>query len=160
MYIRDTMRIRAASADDIPWLVGELRAFASEYPVPLPIAGDDAYLAGVLGHLIAEGQYVAVAERDGRPVGTIAGALHPHPFNPGLHMVGEYFWWVVPEERGSRAGLLLLRGLEAFAAEHGVPLVLTTEATSAIADRTLLRRGYTLAERQWVRLPAYNEVLA
>lgn len=150
------MRIRPASADDIPWLVGELRAFASEYPVPLPVAGPDDYLAGILDRLLLTG-YVAIAEReDGTRVGCIGAALHSHPFNPGLHMVGEYFWWVVPEYRQGGAGLLLLAGLEAYAEANAVPLVLTTEATTTMPDGVLLSRGYALAERQWVRLAPIN----
>lgn len=150
------MRVRLAGFADVPWLLHELRAFASAYPVQsarFPVVGSDAHAEALVGHLIRT-QYVAVAEReDGQLVGLVAGVLQPHPFNPDLTIAAELWWWVTPPARGSRAGLLLLADLERWAAEADAPLVLTTEATTAVTDRHLLRRGYVPVERQWLRVP-------
>lgn len=147
------MRVRAGTLADVPWLCEQLRAFASCYPVRLPIYGEDAYVESLVGTLIRE-QYLSVAEDEsGNAVGLIAGLYQSHPFNPDLKLVSELWWWVVPEARGSRAGSLLLRDLERWADEMNAPLALTLEANTALSDDTLARRGYVPVERQFLRLP-------
>lgn len=105
-----------------------------------------------MGTLIRE-QFVAVAEdRDGRPVGLIAGVCGPHPLNPDLTIATELAWWVCPPDRGTRAGLELLNAFDAWADARRAHLVnMTLEVGSAVADRTLTRRGYALTERQFLR---------
>ena len=145
--------VRRAGPDDVPWLLTQLRAFASAYPIPLPIYGSDAHAEVLLGTLM-EHQYLAIAARpDGTRTGLIAGCRVQHPFNPDLWMVSELWWWVTPEDRGSSAGLKLLASLEAWADEQAMPFALTTEATTALNDRHLAKRGYVPVERQFIRLP-------
>lgn len=147
------MRVRAGTLADVPWLCEQLRAFASGYPVPLPIYGEDAHVEALVGTLIRE-QYLAVAEtEDGQSVGLIAGLYQSHPFNPDLRIVTELWWWVTPEARGSRAGAMLLKSLESWADEMNAPMALTLESNSALSDDTLARRGYVPVERQFIRMP-------
>lgn len=144
-----TLVVRRATSDDIPWLVQELRAFATWNGVGL--FGDVAYAEGLLAHLI-DTQFVAIATDNGTPVGLIAGTVSPHPFNPDLSMATELWWWVTPVERGTRAGAMLLTAFDEWADDSGADLVsFTLEADSPVRDRTLERRGYRLMEKQFVR---------
>ena len=147
------MQIRRGVDADIPWLLTQLRVFASHYPVALPIVGTDSYSETLLGTLMRD-QYLSVATLDdGTPVGLIAGALVAHPYNPELLIVSELWWWVTPEARGSRAGMMLLADLERWADAHDAPLSLTMETNTALNDRHLTKRGYVPVERQFIRLP-------
>jgi hypothetical protein len=111
--------------------------------------GSDAHAEAVLGQLI-DTQYVAVADADGSPVGFIAGAVVPHPFNPDIRIATELFWWVVPPARGSRAGLALLDAYDTWATDAADLKAMTLEAHSPVNPRTLLKRGYQLAESQYI----------
>lgn len=112
--------------------------------------GEDAYAEVFLGTLIGTG-YCTVVEWQGEPVGVIAGMLAPHPFNPDLTVATELWWWVTPEHRGSRAGLLLLDDFDAWANANAELVNMTLEAGSPIGDKVLLKRGYQLAEHQYLR---------
>lgn len=105
-----------------------------------------------MGDLI-RGQCVRLATLpDGTPVGLIAGMLAPHPFNPGLRLASELFWFVAPEYRGSRAGLLLLLAFDSWAEQEGAHAVhMALEAGSPVNDRFLTKRGYRKAEVHYLR---------
>lgn len=143
------MRVRKAVPADVPWLLGQLREFASHHPIGPRIMGTDANAEALLDHLMAT-QFVSVAEADGTPVGLIAGAVSPHPFNPELLVASELWWFVAPAYRGSRAGLALLDAYEAWATENADIRGMTLEANSPVNPRVLLKRGYQLAESQYV----------
>ena len=105
----------------------------------------------LVGTLIRE-QFVAIAEEDGQPVGLIAGVCQPHALNPDLTIATELAWWVVPPKRGTRAGLLLLEHFDTWASGTGAHLVnMTLEVGSPVSDRCLTKRGYAMAERQYLR---------
>lgn len=150
-----TMRIRQAGRADVPWLLAQLRLFAASYPVSLPLYGGDAHATLLLESMLDNdgADLLMIAERDdARPVGCIGASILATPYNPECLVAVEKWWWVSPADRGSRAGLMLLAVFEGWADLAGVAAVVTTEATSAISDRHLTRRGYTLAEKQWIRL--------
>ena len=143
------VRVRRAVPGDIPWLVTQLREFAALHPIGARIMGSDSHAEAILAHLI-DTQFVAVAEADGTPVGLIAGAVAPHPFNPDLAMATELWWWVVPPARNTRAGLALLDAYDTWADTVADLKGMTLEASSPVNPRTLLKRGYQLAEYQYI----------
>jgi hypothetical protein len=145
------MVVRAAEPGDAAWLCEQLRAFATEYPTRRSIWPSDDYAEALVGTLIRT-QFVAIAEEDGQPIGLIAGICQPHALNPDLTIATELAWWVVPPKRGTRAGLLLLDTFDTWATSAGAHLVnMTLEVGSPVSDRCLTRRGYALAERQYLR---------
>lgn len=111
--------------------------------------GDDQHCEALLAHLM-ETQFIAIADADGAPVGLIAGALAPHPFNPDLVIATELWWWVNPPDRGTRAGLMLLEAYDEWANANADIKGMTLEAGSPVNPRTLEKRGYALAEHQYV----------
>lgn len=145
------VQVRRATPEDVPWLLTQLRDFAAAYPARLRVMGADDFAEDYLGVLIRE-QYVAIAERDGQPVGLIAGVCAPHPMNPDLMLATELFWFVPLAHRGTRAGLLLLNDFESWVGEAGADCVnFTLEAGSPVNARILEKRGYVLAETQYLR---------
>jgi hypothetical protein len=111
--------------------------------------GTDQHAETLLAHLM-DTQLVLVADSDGDPVGLIAGAIAPHPFNPELLIATELAWWVVPPSRHTRAGLALLDAYDEWANAHADIKGMTLEANSPVNPRTLLKRGYVLAESQYL----------
>lgn len=143
--------VRRATETDVAWLLVQLRDFAASYPTRRTVWPTDDYAEALVGTLIRT-QFVAVAEEDGQPVGLIAGVCQPHALNPDLTIATELAWWVVPPKRGTRAGLLLLDAFDAWANESKAHLVnMTIEVGSPVSDRCLTRRGYAMAERQYLR---------
>lgn len=146
------MLVRRAAPSDVPWLCDALRAFAADYPAPIALYQDEAHSAGLIGHLIDQ-QFVALAihATDG-PVGLIAGVCEPHPFNPGLLVATELWWWVQPAARGTSAGGRLFAAFEAWATEQQAgAIAVTLESNSPLADEAMTRRGYLPVERQFLR---------
>jgi hypothetical protein len=90
-----------------------------------------------------------IAERDG-PVGFVSGMLAAHPYNPALTVLTEMFWWVAPEARGSRAGLLLLDAFLAYGERNADWIIFTLEHHSPVNERTLTKRGFHLHERSYL----------
>ena len=78
--------------------------------------------------------------------GAIAGMLVPNLFNPKYVSLVELFWYVLPEYRTGRAGLLLLRALEDRANELGVDLTLSILPHSEVEINTLERMGFVFEE--------------
>lgn len=145
------MRIRRAGIEDVPWVCAQLRDFADSAPLLRKLYGSQEHAEVVVGNLVRD-HYMAIAERDGAPVGFIAGMLAPHPFNPDLLFAAEVFWWVTLPHRGSRAGAMLFNDFDRWADNSGAHLVgMTREASSPISERAYLRRGYQPAEQQYVR---------
>jgi hypothetical protein len=134
--------------DDIPWLLAQLRVF-DEF-AGLDLMPDDETATGILLSLLAFHPFF-VAEQSGERIGFIAGALHPHPYNPRVIQLTETFWWVDERYRGGRAGLALLDAFDAFGDAHAHQMVMTREVNSPINDRVLVRRGYRLHEMSYLR---------
>lgn len=110
------MKIKIAGPDDVPVLMDmaweSFRAFA-------PVPGDRDLFAGMLTSLATFGGYVRIAEREGQPVGFLAGLVTP--FKPWANekCAMEVLFFVAPEHRTSRAAVLLLKDFEAWAKSKG-----------------------------------------
>jgi hypothetical protein len=145
------MTIRPAVAADVPWLVDQLRSFAAFFGTRLSLFPEDpAQAAGVVGALVLRGPFFIAEDTSGAPVGFIAGVLDAHPFNPGITVLTELFWWVRPAARGSSAGARLLEAFTAFGRAHADWIVMALEAQSPVHPETLERRGYQPRERSFL----------
>lgn len=147
--IAASFAIRQATPDDLDWLLGELAAFDRFVGATKSLMPDPETARETLSQMIV-GQPFFVAERDGERAGFIAGVLHPHPFNPGLTMLTETFWWVVPAYRGGSTGARLLHAFEAFGQQFADWIVMSLEAESPVAPSSLTRRGYRPQETSYL----------
>lgn len=148
MSLNRAVTVRYAKSDDFPWVLSELKRFAEEAGEEHLFPSDSEFAMGFLSGLAGKHVFL-VAEGDER-MGFIAGALTPHYFNPNVTSLAEVFWWVSPEHRNSRAGLLLLTEYIRQGKARADIVCLTLKANSPVRETTLKRRGFQLSERNFV----------
>lgn len=88
-----------------------------------------------------------VAFKEDIPVGALGSLLLPNVFNPELASLAEVFWYVLPEYRRGRAGLLLLDVFDECGKQRAYDSTLSLLDSSEVNDKTLARRGFYLAEK-------------
>jgi len=143
--------IRRATANDLDWIVSELKKFAHFYQSnQFLVAEDSDYVRSNLLNMFNQHLFL-VAEKDGVGlVGLIAGLYVRHFFNPNIRLLSETFWWVPEEHRGSRAGLMLLEAFTEWGKENADWITFALEENSPVKDKCLLNRGYRLQERSYL----------
>lgn len=144
------MHVRPATSDDVIWLVDQMRAFDQFFGATRSLFPDVPQAIEIVEQLVAQHPFW-VAESAKGLVGFIAGALTPHPYNPSITVLSELFWWVDEQERGSRAGALLLAAFITFGEQHADWIVMTLEEASPVNPATLERRGFKPYERSYLR---------
>lgn len=113
------VRVRQAEPDDLDDLIRMARAFHAASCYAATVQMDPRSFAETVAGMATGGGVVLVAERFGKACGMAAAITYPHWFNKD-HLSGqEVFWWVDPEARGTRAGFMLMKGLEQWAREAG-----------------------------------------
>lgn len=142
--------VRAALHEDKPWILDQLQAFSQFFDSARPLFPTMEYADSLLSVLI-ETQLFLVSRDENGLTGFIAGFIAHHPLNPDITVLNELFWWVKPECRGSRAGLLLLRAYEDYGKQHAHWIVMTLEADSPVHPDTLIRRGFRPKETTFLK---------
>lgn len=146
-----TITVRPATGEDIPWMLDQLKAFDDFNDFPVQLFPEELKAIQVLDEIIAK-HPVFVAEQDAELLGFIAGVLTPHFFNQDVMVMTELLWWVQPEHRGTRAGLLLLNAFEDCGEREADVLIMTLEHKSPVNPKTLTRRGYLPCEHSYAKL--------
>lgn len=143
--------IRRANLSDVPWLLEQLRQFDRFFGGKKSLFPDDPEVATAIVGGLVETQPFFISESKGTPIGFIAGALAPHPYNPSLLVLAELFWWVSPEFRGSLSGARLLAHFIEHGEQNADWIQLTLEAKSPVSEQSLLKQGFQLYERSYLR---------
>jgi predicted N-acetyltransferase YhbS len=144
-----TTTIRPATSDDLPWLIEQVREFAKFNNTKFFIfPSEEKARAGLIRMM--EGHFMRIAEKDGKSVGFIAAWWVMHPYNDELPLLSETFWWVAPEHRQGRAGLMLLDEFVAFAKEHVKWATFSLLENSPVNERVLLKRGFRKHETAYL----------
>ena len=99
-----------------------------------------------LAYQVADAGTAFVARCNGEPVGALGALLVPNIYNPEIRTMAECFWYVLPEHRESRAGLLLLNEFDRVASEQADEATMSLLGTSPVNLKTYEKRGFTLAE--------------
>lgn len=141
--------VRRATREDLPWVLGELEKFSGLVASRIPLYNAENAPA-IAGDLIDKHIFF-VAESQGRPLGFIVGALMPHFLNHAIRHLGEIFWWVSEEYRGTRAGGLLLRAFDEFGEGNADWVTMSLFEVSPIDDACLTARGYKKFESSYLR---------
>jgi len=100
------------------------------------------------------GAVVWLAIEDGEAVGMIGGMVYPMYFNQNHLHAQEFFWWVKPERRNSRAGLRLIDAFEQWAIKQGAATIqmgTVDKASPKSLVRLYEKRGYIPAENSFIR---------
>jgi hypothetical protein len=139
------MNVEVLTEADMQWFVetAAVNMLRDEVQREELIDVDTLYKLAQMG---LETQTAFVAKVDGVCVGAIGGLLLPNIFNPRLSTLAEVFWYVLPEHRQSRAGLLLLNAFTARGVEVADETTLCLLGSSEIKMKTLEKRGFYLGE--------------
>jgi GNAT superfamily N-acetyltransferase len=92
-----------------------------------------------------------VVEKDGEIIGSVCACLTEY-FFCSEKMTSDYWWYVKPEHRGSRAGIMLLKEYVAWAQAYGAREVMLSTSTGIDMEKTadiLERIGF---ERSGIQL--------
>lgn len=88
-----------------------------------------------------------IAEKDGEPVGVLGAFITENLFNPDIKVLSEIFWYVLPEYRQTRAGILLFKLFDVTAKQIANEATLSILiASSEINIDSLEKRGFKLNE--------------
>lgn len=88
-----------------------------------------------------------VVTKAGEPVGALGALLVPNIYNHSFITLAELFWYVLPEHRNGRAGILLLDAFDQHADLHADDATLSLLPSSEV--RSLDRRGFKLCEKAY-----------
>lgn len=157
-----SLLVRLANISDIEWLKSELKKFDEFSGSKLPLSGgSDEHKNNLLTNLITNHvllvcdkltESTGLGDPAGMPVGLICGMFHRHAFNPEIKVLTEYFWWVQPEYRNTRAGLLLFNEFDRIGKESGCDWVtFSLLPNSPVKKEFLEKKGYNLSEYAFLK---------
>lgn len=157
-----TLVVRPAKITDIDWLLSQLKQFAAFNKTELSLFGgppetQHQTLSNLIRNhvlLICEKQpEVQLEDPDPAwmPVGLICGALHRHMFNPEIRCLTEYFWWVDPDHRNSRAGQLLFKEFDLYGKELADWVTFSLLENSPDFSGYLEKNGFRLIEKSYLK---------
>jgi len=142
--------VREARPDDLDWLIAQLREFSQFFGSRIPLFQDEAFARTTLAAFIA-GHFVRIAEQANcGPVGFIAGGVGRHWMNPEIRTLAEAFWWVAPQHRRSRAGVVLLNEFVDWGRKNVDWIEFALEDNSPVKPETLLKRGFRFKEHNYL----------
>lgn len=145
------MWIRDAKVDDIDWLMEQVRDFAKFYGTKANMAGNEEYGRKYLKHLMGYHFFKIAETQSGVRAGFIVGLISKHHFNPDLEVMTELLWWVPENLRHTGAGKKLFDAFMEYG-ENNVNLIsFTLEDNTPLEDEFLLKRGFRLKERAFIK---------
>ena len=144
-----TVVIRPAVPADLDWLIIQLKAFATFNKTKyFQFGSDEEVRSGITAMMNAH--FMRIAERDGERLGFVSAWWVTHPYNKGIPLLAETFWWVDPIYRGSSAGIRLLDAFVEFAREHVRWATFSLLTESPVNERVLLKRGFRKHETAYL----------
>ena len=143
------MKIRDAHLHDVEWLLSACCVFAAEHNMRFWFPDPDTGRR-LLREWIG-GQFVIVAHEGNARAGFLLAFGGPMRFNPDVYALNEALWWVHPDHRKGRAGLMLLDAFTKFAKTNSD--YATFSLVGPTGDDALARRGFHYGERvlEWRR---------
>lgn len=137
-------RCALATEEDIAWI----RDVAAKRMLLEEVGKPQYYNAENIDNLVRAGienSSCWVVFKGHVPVGALGAIAYPHFLNPDITMLCEIFWWVDPEHRNSKAGLLLLNSFNEETEKYD-EATMSLLTVSEVMNRSLEKRGYRLLE--------------
>ena len=146
--------IRWATPDDLQAVMSMSRAIHSESPWYSQFPFDDAYAERQYFRRINGGdRFSFIAFYDGVPAGFLLGYFSWHLTAPLVNATEELLY-VLPEYRGKRVGVRLLREMERWAKAHGAKFLKIGNSTGITPERTARlyqHVGFTLYSNMFIK---------
>lgn len=140
--------VRVADYNDLPWILDDAGVKMIQEEVKQPELYNRATMTNIVIAAI-EQETVFIGTADEQPVGVIGGIIVPHYLNADKTTLAEIMWYVYPEYRETRVGLLMLKKYSERAKDFDYA-TFSLLAGSPISDRTLERYGFHLKERSFL----------
>lgn len=142
-----------ATEDDVPRLaeLGEEFYNATIYARSIPY--DKASARETLTNILRSDLGIILVYGDIR--GFIAGIAAPVYANRTFLQAHELFWWVSPEFRGGRSGVVLLRAFERWAESIGASVVAMSSLETLAPERVARmydKAGYSPSEHLFIKV--------
>lgn len=139
------IKVELLQEKDMEWFaeVAATRMLIEEVGKPELVNEDAIYALTTMG-ILSDTAFIAKIGES--PVGALGAIIVPNTYNPNIKTLVEMFWYVLPEYRKSRAGLLLLNAYAEKAEELGLEATMSLLPTSNIQDKTLAKRGFSICE--------------
>lgn len=144
------IEIRPAVTLDVPWVFAMCEDFARFYGSKISLAARPDYGKQFLENLV-NNHVLIVAFKDGSPAGFIAGIRTPHHFNPDIIQLSELLWWVDEGFRNTGVGAKLFNEFITTGEAVADWMTFSLEHNSPIKDDFLLKRGFRLQERAYLK---------
>jgi GNAT superfamily N-acetyltransferase len=144
------VEIRFAESEDIDAIFRMVLRFieSTEYGNHIKVDGQTLYKT--IDQLFSHDDHaLLVADRSGQIIGTIGIIIFRNLYS-GIVESTELFWWVEPEHRRTKAGMLLLKKAEMWSRDRGAQY-LTMIAPNERIERLYTRRGFTKIETNYRR---------
>jgi hypothetical protein len=139
------IEIKPATLDDLDWIVSELETFSSHHKRKYRFWSDEDYARKFMTEQITN-HLVLLAWSGAVRIGFVSGWVMNHALNPNIRLLTEVFWWVVPTERKSGAGLKLLEKFTEWGEDNCDLINFTLSRDTEMSDRSLLKLGYGIDE--------------
>ena len=140
--------LHAKTLRDLDWILGELPKFADYHGEQSWMPDLDAQLDQLL--YASRSGYLRIAVSPaGHYSGFLMAVMHPHWSNPDKLQATELLWWVVPEARATRAGLMLMQDFTQWAEAHAD--FVSFSLVGPAGDKALARLGYKYGERVFTK---------
>jgi hypothetical protein len=144
--------VRRAIAADLPAILKMSAQFVPS--LGIGVEYDEVSASQTFANLLSQETSVLLVAEGDEVCGMLGGLIYPHFFNTSRLIAQELFWWVDPEARGTRAGLLLWQGFEDWArgqGAHNVSMIAIAQMDCERIGRMYEKRGYRPMESSYVR---------
>lgn len=137
--------LRKAEQKDREWLIQVAARNMLELEVKRPELYREEDCSRLMDIGLSTG-VIFVCESDGVLCGSIGGIYVPNIFNNQITNLVELFWYVLPEFRGGKAGLLLLNAFCDVGKKTANDIYMSLLSDSEVNTRILKKRGFMFRE--------------
>ena len=106
--------------------------------------GDNEYTDKIIDNLTSDPNFIYIIKED---KGMIIGYVQPYVFNPNVRVSQEMGWYVLPEFRGHRVGLELIKEYEEVSKLMGADVIMMATLDANDISSYYEKKGYNAQEK-------------
>lgn len=144
------LTIRSAEPLDADWILPELKNFSEFVGTKKKLFGNEDYVRTQVLNVMKNHLLLVAEKEDKTLIGFIGGFFVPHYFNPEIKTLTELAWWVVPSERRSAAGFLLMQGFIDFGKKNSDWIAFGLNEKTPVKPEKLIELGFQPFEHSFL----------